>query len=454
MRKIDKRQGLMLCAAGLLVVVMLTVFVRLGTRHVLVKRAHMDNFITQTILYGNADLQMVEGQKGAAQEINWEKAYPFADIDGGRKIAVLPTKKLESKVAGAEKKIGDWTGKYLLGYYKLAEAGRGYADEIGWGLIRPDNDEVLPFGDGAWTFAYPRDKDAIQEKSVSLADLAQTVAENDGQFLYIQAPFKVDPYGDFAVNGILDFSNQNCDDLLGKLQAQGIATLDLRQDLHRWAQAEHISYHDYFFRTDHHWKPETALRAAKVVGDRLREYGIPVDDSHYDLQAFAVEVLPQFFLGSQGKKATLARATPDDFSILHPIFPTKITLNIPEKNIHDTGDFELVYDKKKVERCDYYGLNPYAMYGYGDMQVMDIENLLMPQTDKKLLIIKDSFCDTMAPLLSLGIRNLMTLDVRHFTGSVKNYIAVHKPDVVIVMYTGSLSGSIDWSSHKDKFDFR
>ncbi|MBQ2137297.1 MAG: hypothetical protein II430_05070, partial [Selenomonas sp.] len=124
------------------------------------------------------------------------------------------------------------------------------------------------------------------------------------------------------------------------------------------------------------------------------------------------------------------------------------------KNIHDTGAFELVYDKKHVERCDYYNLNPYAMYGYGDMQVMDIENLLMPLTEKKVLIIKDSFCDTMAPLLSLGIRNLLTLDVRHFTGSVKAYIAKHKPDVVIVMYTGSLSGSIDWPSHKDKFDFR
>ena len=57
MRKIDKRQGLMLCAAGLLVVVMLTVFARLGTRQVLVKRAHMNNFITQTVLYGNDELQ-------------------------------------------------------------------------------------------------------------------------------------------------------------------------------------------------------------------------------------------------------------------------------------------------------------------------------------------------------------------------------------------------------------
>jgi len=79
----------------------------------------------------------------------------------------------------------------------------------------------VPLEDGAWTFAYPRDKEAIQEKSASLADLAQTVAENGGQFLYIQAPFKVDPYGDLAVNGRFDFSNQNCDDLLGKLQAQG-----------------------------------------------------------------------------------------------------------------------------------------------------------------------------------------------------------------------------------------
>ena len=454
MRKIDKRQGLMLCAAGLLVVVMLTVFVRLGTRQVLVKRAHMDNFITQTVLYGNDELQEHKKSEEENVKIEWEKAYPFADIDRVQKRESLTAQKIEKKAENVEKKIDEWTGKNLFGYYKLAEAGRGYVDSIGWGLVRPDKDALMPLGDGAWTFAYPRDKDAIQEKSVSLAALAQTVAENDGQFLYIQAPFKVDPYGDFAVNGMFDFSNQNCDDLLGKLQAQGIATLDLRQDLHRWAQAEHISYHDYFFRTDHHWKPETALRAAKVVGDKLREHGIPVDDSHYDLQEFDVEVLPKFFLGSQGKKATLARTEPDDFSILHPRFHTEIRLNIPDKNIHANGDFELSYDKKQVERCDYYGLSPYGMYGYGDRAVMDIENLLMPPTDKKVLIIKDSFCDTMAPMLSLGIRNLMMLDVRYFIGSVKNYIAVHKPDVVIVMYTGSLSGSIDWSSHKDKFDFR
>jgi hypothetical protein len=440
----------MLCAAGLLVVVMMTVFVRLGTTHILVKRAHMDNFITKTVLYGNGDLQMLEPM-GENNKIDWEKAYPFADIDGGKKIVTLPTKKIESKAASVEKKIDEWTGKHLLGYYKLAEAGRGYEQKINWSLISPAQ-EIVPLGDGAWSFAYP--KVDIGDKTAAIADLAQNAEENGAQFLYIQAPFKVDPYGDFAVNGRVDFTNQNCDDLLAQLKAKGIATMDLRQDLHRWALDDHVSYHDYFFRTDHHWKPETALRAAKVVGDKLREYDIPVDDSHYDLQAFDVEVLPDYFLGSQGKRATLSRTTPDDFSILHPKFPTEITLDIPEKNLHDSGDFELVYDKKQVEKCDYYNLSPYAMYGYGDMPVMDIENLLMPPTDKKVLIIRDSFCDTMAPMLSLGIRNLMTIDVRHFTGSVKNYIAVHKPDVVIVMYTEVQTKPIDWQAHTDKYDFR
>ncbi|TYZ19954.1 DHHW family protein [Selenomonas ruminis] len=451
MRKFNIRQGLMLCASGLLVMVMLTVFMRLGTTHIMVKRAHMDNVVTQTILYDNADLQMEK--KEVDRKIDWEKAYPFSDIDRVKKKEWLTTRKIEDKAEQVEKKIGDWTSKYLLGYYKLAEAGRGYTEKIGWGLISPQQ-EVISLGNGYWSFVYPKDSSAIREKADSLIELAQNVEANGGRFIYIQAPFKVDPYGDCGINGMFDFSNQNCDDLLGQLQARSIATMDLRQDLHSWAQAEQLSYHEYFFRTDHHWKPETALRAAKVVGERLCEYGIPVDGQHYDLHDFDVEVLPEFFLGSEGKRVTLSRALPDNFAILHPKFATKITLDIPEKNIHDTGDFELAYDKTRVERCDYYHLNPYGMYGYGDRQVMNIENLLLPVTDKKVLLIRDSFCDTMAPFLALGIRNLMTLDVRHFTGSVKTYIATHKPDVVIVMYTGSLSGGIEWGTHKDKFDFR
>lgn len=275
--------------------------------------------------------------------------------------------------------------------------------------------------------------------------------------MYVQAPFKVDPYGDFAVNGIVDFSNQNCDDFLAHLQNENVATLDLRESLHRWAREEKCSYHDFFFRTDHHWKPETALRAAKVISEKLKDYGIPVDDSHYLLDDFAVEVLPEYFLGSEGKRATLAKAKADDFSVLHPRFVTHLHFVMPELSIDETGTLEVTYDKREVARRDYYGLNPYGMYGYGDRSLIILENLLLPENDKKVLLIKDSFSDTMGPLLSLGLRNLVMLDVRAFTGSVKAYIQELKPDVVILMYTvqgQKLNKPIDWSSHMDKFDFR
>lgn len=442
----------MLCAAGLLVLVMLTVFVRLGTTHVLVKRVHMDNFITRTVLYGNENLQTA---KQDAVKIEWEKVYPFADNENVEKREWMVSQKIEKKAENVEKKIGDWTGKYLLGYYKLAEIGRGYEKGIGWNLINPLQ-EIVPLENGVWSMVYKR-ANVIEEKAVAVEALARTVEDEGAKFLYIQAPFKIDKYGDFAVNGRLDFSNQTYDELLSYLQERNISTLDLRECLHQWTKEDGCGYHSFFFRTDHHWKPETALRAAKVVGGRLAVYGIPVDDSYYDLRKFNVEVLPDFFLGSEGKRATLAKAKADDFPILHPRFTTSLHFVMPELAIDKTGPLEVTYDKKEVAHRDYYNRNPYGMYGYGDRSLITIENMRMPETDKKVLIIKDSFSDTMGPLLSLGIRNLIMLDVRVFTGSIKAYIKEQKPDVVILMYTvqgENVAKPINWSTHRDEFDFR
>lgn len=445
MRKIDKRQGLMLCAAGLLVFIMLLTFVR---------QWNIDKKISRLYMNNDEKIQKIEHV-----DIKWQEIYPFSDVKDTKNVdrqdrkdylSVIKKKLSESKNTN---KDDEWTRKHLFGYDKLVELGMGYENVIRWNLPNRLRETVL-LEDGAWTFVYPKDQVAIHEKAASLADLAKSVAENGGRFMYIQAPFKVDPYGDLAVNGKFDFSNQNCDDLLEQLQAQGVETMDLRQNLHRWAQEEHISYHEFFFRTDHHWKPETALRAAKVVGKKLKEYGIPVDDSAYDLQAFDVEVLPDYFLGSQGRKVTLARAVPDDFSILHPRFPVNIHFVMPELGIDEVGGLEVAYDMREVSSKDYYDSNPYAMYGYGDRSLITIDNLLMQATDKKVLLIKDSFSDAMGPLLSLGIKNFIMLDSRVFTGSIKSFIAKHRPDVVIIMYTAPPVNPIDWSSHRDKFDFR
>lgn len=70
------------------------------------------------------------------------------------------------------------------------------------------------------------------------------------------------------------------------------------------------------------------------------------------------------------------------------------------------------------------------------------------------MIIKDSFTDTMGPFLGMGVKHLVVVDVRAFTGSVERLIQMEKPDVVFLMYTPSFEKEINWKTHRDKFDFR
>jgi hypothetical protein len=108
----------------------------------------------------------------------------------------------------------------------------------------------------------------------------------------------------------------------------------------------------------------------------------------------------------------------------------------------------------QVEECDYYNKNPYAACNYGDQPLIQIENQ-QASDDHKILIIHDSFCDSVISCLALAEKNVDSLDLRHFTGSVKTYIEESMPEIVIVMYNaGSAAGEIDYSTHKDEFDFR
>ena len=341
----------------------------------------------------------LRNQAKPEKKVDWAREYPFADAAQPSLFSRVLNKSraLESRVTkGAETKVEDWTTKHFWQYPMLVESGRHYENAIGWQVVNPSR-QITKLADGSLTFAYPRH--AQQERVDSMVELADFAAEQGAQLLFVQAPFKVDAYGDEEVNGKLDFSNQNADELLAGLRANGIEVMDLREDLYEAAPTSE-AYHRFFYRTDHHWRPQAALLATDLLIQRLEAAGIPIERAAYNLAKYQVETRPAFFLGSQGKK------------------------------------------------------NPYAFYGHGDMPLMRIENLNQPDNGKKVLFIRDSFCDTLVPYFALGCRRLVSLDLRHFTGSLENFIREEKPDVIVVMYTASYSGKIDWSGHKDEFDFR
>ena len=75
-------------------------------------------------------------------------------------------------------------------------------------------------------------------------------------------------------------------------------------------------------------------------------------------------------------------------------------------------------------------------------------------SNQKILIIRDSFGDTIIPLLSLGCKNITAVDLRYFTGSLRALVKEFQPDAVLILYTNNWQGSIHWNNHNDEFDFR
>ena len=114
-------------------------------------------------------------------------------------------------------------------YQVLVEAGRRYENLIGWQVVDPSK-HVARLADGNLTFAFPHDDQ--QERIASVARLADFSAAQGARLIFVLAPFKVDAFGDEAVNGRLDFSNQNADELLAGLRQHGIEVVDLREDFH------------------------------------------------------------------------------------------------------------------------------------------------------------------------------------------------------------------------------
>lgn len=444
------RQKVMLTCFAVLILAMGTVFIRLGTAQVLIKRLHQDNMVTRLVFQDNLRLR---NQAKPEKKIDWAKAYPFAEEEHKSVFsrALASSRALESHVTkGVETKVEDWTTKHFWQYPTLVESGRHYENAIGWQVVNPSQ-QTTKLADGSLTFAYPRH--AQQERVDSMMKLADFATEQGVHLLFVQAPCKVDAYGDEDVNGKLDFSNQNADELLAGLRTNGIEVMDLRENLHEAAPTSE-AYHRFFYRTDHHWRPQAALLAADLLSQRLESEGIPMTRAAYAPERYRVETHPAFFLGSQGKKVTLAKTEPDDFAVVTPNFPVKLHVEMPSLYVNATGGFDLLLDPRQIERQDYYNLNPYAFYGHGDVPLLRIENQDQPDSGKRILILRDSYCDTLIPYLALGCRQITALYLRHFTGSVETFIREEKPDVIVVMYTASYSGKIDWTGHKDKFDFR
>lgn len=375
--------------------------------------------------------------------VDWEEFYPFGD----GKVHTPPPKN-ETMSEYVKRKLEEYTSEYLIARQKFVEAAKKYEELAGWNMASVYSyNPVIKLQDGFLSgIVESRD---VSGNAEALRDFNEFCRKNGAELVYLNFPAKICRSQDNGISGTIDYTNQNADRFLSRLVELGVKFYDFRELLHNDGR----DHHGAFFRTDHHWRPESGLWAAGHILRILRDdYGRQVSPGILDPGNFEYVIYPEWFLGSQGKKLTLSRTEPDDFMMIYPKFKVSLDCRIPNEGVDTAGNFSVIYNFKAVEEKDYYTKSPYHAYVYGDQALIEITNI-QAGNKKRILLIHDSFSDVVIPFLSLGIGHTCAIDLRQFMGSVEGIIRSERPDVVIVSYNSAVPGrmgGMDWKF----YDFR
>lgn len=303
-------------------------------------------------------------------------------------------------------------------------------------LAQPMMNERVTLKNGHLThiISQPISQEAIKATAENIASFAQMQESHGGQFLFVVAPSQVSKYEDLLPAGYTDTTNETADTLLALLSENGTAYLDLRECLH----ADGITQADAFFKTDHHWKPQTGLWAYGKILQSLETMGCigPVNRDYSDSDHFDFVTFEDTFLGSSGKRTGIYYAGLDDSVFIRPKFDTQLTLTIPDRELSLNGRYEdVVYNTNRTvdfNDIDYFAFNAYGLYGWGDNGLNQWRNEYAPEKDR-VMLIGDSFGNIPFSLMPLYFSSCDELDMRYYSGDFSSHFVEFQPDIVIIV---------------------
>lgn len=181
---------------------------------------------------------------------------------------------------------------------------------------------------------------------------------------------------------------------------------------------------DDYYTTDTHWKQEKITDIAQALA---REMGTVADSSYTEI------TLDNPFYGVYTGQYALP-VKPDTIKYL-----TNKTIENCKVTYYDTGmpKESDMYNMKKA-----YGKDPYEMFLSGSAPLITIENP-SAKSDKELVLLRDSFGSSLAPLLAEGYKKITVVDIRYIQSSfIGNFIDFENCDVLFIYSTALLNNSL------------
>lgn len=170
-----------------------------------------------------------------------------------------------------------------------------------------------------------------------------------------------------------------------------------------------------YYRTDHHWTSKGAFYAYEYFLESIGETPLKEED-------FIIENVSKDFLGTSYRKANYYLAKPDEIHRYNPKDGIQYDITINQSNKENS-----LYDNSFLNKID-----KYSYFLGGDKSIIEIET--SAESDKTILIIKDSFANSFIPFLTNHYKKVIVIDPRYFNMSVVDYIEGMDLDEIVFLF--------------------
>ena len=289
-------------------------------------------------------------------------------------------------------------------------------------LGKQENNGVYFSPDGQTLFAHftAPTREALEQKVGFVNKL--------GANLVVPVYFSLVPDKSFVLADLLPANAPSVDDGSTIEEAQAlcgdkVTYIDLRTML--------TGERDAFYRTDHHW---TTMGARLAFQRLMSGMNLVRPIAAEDLNGLSYQGLPYTevsgsFYGTTYSASGAGWVEPDSICTVIPEGGTKGNVTVtryPEGAPIEGG----LYYPEKLEVKD-----KYAYFLGGNQPLCVIKN--PDAASGKLLVIRDSYADSLAPFLAEEFQEVHLFDLRYNNKSLKQYVADNGIDQVLVLYSAN-----------------
>ena len=277
-------------------------------------------------------------------------------------------------------------------------------------LGKQENNGVYFGADGQTLFAqYAAPTREEMEKRVGYVN---TLADNVGIPVYLSIiPDKSWTWADRLPANAPNVDDGWINEMSRSLASQQVNYIDLYGAL---------SGDDVFYRTDHHWSTMGAYQGYLALANAMRGSATILDHEP--------SLVSDSFYGTTWSSSGAGWIEPDKMYTWVPEGGENgqlLVYRYPEGEPIEGS----LYDLSKLETKD-----KYSMFLGGNQPLCFIYN---PEGAGNLLVVRDSYSDSLAPFLALDYQQIHLFDPRYYNKSLKQYVADYGIDQVLVLYSAS-----------------